>query len=103
MIIVDELFDGSPFYHGPYADRARAVGEQHGHLWCHMASTVSDDELHAFAEQLGMTRRGFDRDHYDLTPPRRARAIELGAIEVSAEEMMFVIRYDRRGIIRPTP
>lgn len=103
MIIVDELFDGSPFYHGPYADRARAVGAQHGHLWCHMASTTSDDQLHAFAEQLGLSRRSFDRDHYDLTPIRRAQAIELGAVEVSADELMFVVKYDRRGYARPTP
>ena len=101
MIIVDVLFDGSPFYHGPYADRARATGALNQHLWCHLASTVSDDELHAFAGRLGLTRRAFDRDHYDLTPARRAMAIELGAVEVTADELMLVVRYDRRGIARP--
>lgn len=101
MIIVDELFDGSPFYHGPYADRARAVGAQNQHLWCHLGSTRSDDELHAFAALLGLSRRSFDRDHYDLTPARRIQAIELGAVEVSPDELMCVLRYDRRGLPRP--
>jgi hypothetical protein len=101
VIIVDELFDGSPFYHGPYADRARAVGALNQHLWCHLGSTTSDDELHAFAEVLGLSRRSFDRDHYDLTPSRRAIAIELGAVEVTADELMCVLRYDRRGVPRP--
>lgn len=101
MIIVDDLFDGSPFYHGPYVDRARAVGELNQHLWCHMASTTSDRELHAFAERLGLSRRSFDRDHYDLTPARRSMAVELGAVEVSADELMYVVRYDRRGLARP--
>ena len=101
MIIVDELFDGSLFYHGPYAERARAVGALHDHLWCHMASTTSDDQLHTFAERLGLTRRSFDRDHYDLTPNRRAMAIALGAVEVTADELMYVVRYLRRGYARP--
>jgi hypothetical protein len=101
VIIVDELFDGSLFYHGPNADRARTVGALNGHLWCHLASTTSDDELHAFAKRVGLTRRSFDRDHYDLTPARRALAIELGAVEVTADELMFVLRYDRRGNARP--
>jgi hypothetical protein len=103
VIIVDALFDGSPFYHGPYADRARAVGARHQHRWCHLASTTSDDELHSFAELLGLSRRSFDRDHYDLTPDRQALAIALGAVEVSADELMFVVRYDRRGFARPAP
>jgi hypothetical protein len=101
VIIVDDLFNGSPFYHGPHAASVRAVGAINGHRWCHMASTESDDELHEFAARLGLPRRAFDRDHYDLTPARRARAVELGAVEVTAREMVCVIRYDRRGIPRP--
>jgi hypothetical protein len=51
------------------------VGARNQHRWCHLASTTSDDELHAFAELLGLSRRSFDRDHYDLTPARQAMAI----------------------------
>ena len=101
MIIVDDLFDGSGFYHGPNAERARDVGARNGHLWCHMTSTTSFDELHDFAARLGMSLRSFDRDHYDLTPARRAMALELGAVAVTADEMFSVTRYDLRGLPRP--
>lgn len=47
----------------------------------------SADELHAFAERLGIQRRWFqskpgrpEHDHYDLTASLRAEAIALGAV-----------------------
>jgi hypothetical protein len=70
-----------------YVDHAFAYGEWGrwsggGHL---QADTT--DELHAFAERLGMRREWFqskprrpENDHYDLTHTLRARALELGAI-----------------------
>ena len=41
--------------------------------WCHMATDGELDELHAFAARLGLRRRWFQRDHYDLPPHGRAR------------------------------
>jgi hypothetical protein len=64
---------------------ARPMG--HGR-WCHLATDCSFDELHAFAERLGIPRRGFQGDHYDLTPALRERALELGAYPVSTREMI---------------
>jgi hypothetical protein len=70
-----------------YIDHAFAYGEWGrwsggGHL---QADTT--DELHAFAERLGLRREWFqsrpgrpENDHYDLTQAGRARALELGAI-----------------------
>jgi Protein of unknown function (DUF4031) len=55
--------------------------------WCHMVSDASFDELHAFAHALGIPRERFQRDHYDLPPPLRARAVALGALEVSIHEL----------------
>jgi hypothetical protein len=65
----------------------------HGRLWGHMVSDVSPAELHDFAAALGVPRRGFDRDHYDLPeelltrltasglrrPKRRSRGQSRGA------------------------
>ena len=45
-------------------DPPNAAG--HGRLWSHLASDTSFDELHAFARELGIPERGFDRDHYDV-------------------------------------
>jgi hypothetical protein len=55
--------------------------------WCHMVSDVDFDELHAFAARLGIPRRGFQGDHYDLPPPLRARAVALGAQAVTTREL----------------
>jgi hypothetical protein len=54
--------------------------------WCHMASDTDFEELHAFAEQLGIPRHRFQGDHYDLPPHLRERAVALGAEEVARRE-----------------
>jgi len=51
-------------------------------------SDESYDELHAFAERLGIPRRAFQGDHYDLPEDYRTRAIELGATPVSSRELV---------------
>lgn len=65
------------FLHG---DWGRWTGG--GHL-----QADSREELHAFAESMGLRRAWFqtkpgrpDHDHYDLTAEARRRALELGAI-----------------------
>jgi len=55
--------------------------------WCHMVSDESFEELHAFAAALGIPRTRFQRDHYDLHPELRARAIAHGAREVTIHEL----------------
>jgi hypothetical protein len=55
--------------------------------WCHMACDGDFEELHAFAARLGIPRRAFQGDHYDLPPHYRARAVELGAEEVSTRDL----------------
>ena len=51
--------------------------------WCHLVSDAGFDELHLFARALGIPRRRFQGDHYDLHPALRARAVALGAHEVA--------------------
>ena len=63
-----------------------AVTLWRGKRWAHlMADTL--DELHAFAERLGLPRRAFQDKtsgaHYDVTAQLRERAIALGAVPVS--------------------
>jgi hypothetical protein len=57
-------------------------------LWAHLVSDSSYDELHTFAERLGIPRRGFQGDHYDVPAELRLQAIELGAIPVPAKELL---------------
>jgi hypothetical protein len=70
-----------------YVDHAFAYGEWGrwsggGHL-----QADTPEELHAFAQRLGMRREWFqskpsrpENDHYDLTERRRVLALGLGAI-----------------------
>jgi hypothetical protein len=56
--------------------------------WCHVVSDASFEELHAFAAELGIPRRAFQGDHYDLPPHLRARALALGALPVSTRDLL---------------
>ena len=67
--------------------------------WGHMVSDESYDELHAFAEALGVPRRGFERDHYDVPAELHDAAIEAGASLVSSKEL--VRRLTAAGLRRP--
>ena len=56
--------------------------------WAHLVSDESYDELHAFAALLGLERRWFQGDHYDIPAEHRERAIELGAHPVPSRELI---------------
>jgi muramoyltetrapeptide carboxypeptidase len=60
----------------------------HGRLWSHLASDESFDELHRFAEKLGIPQRGFDRDHYDIPAERYDRVVAAGATPVTSRELI---------------
>lgn len=60
----------------------------HGRLWSHLASDASFDELHRFAASLGIPRRGFDRDHYDVPAERYDQVVAAGAVPVSSRELV---------------
>lgn len=63
-----------------YVDDSRLAWR--GKSWCHLVAD-SINELHAFAEQLGLRREWFqDRTmypHYDVTVRVKERALALGA------------------------
>ncbi len=78
MIYVDTLFNCQP--------TRRWRWNQASHL---VADTV--DELHAFAEELGLKRVWFQSTgtipHYDLTVYKRREAVRQGAKEITMREM----------------
>ncbi|CAL9458671.1 hypothetical protein SUDANB58_02601 [Streptomyces sp. enrichment culture] len=71
----------------------------HGRMWSHLVSDVSFDELHAFAARLGVPRRAFDRDHYDIPAHRYADAVRAGAVEAGSREVVWMLR--AAGLRRP--
>ncbi|PLA73422.1 DUF4031 domain-containing protein [Hydrogenovibrio sp. SC-1] len=54
--------------------------------WCHLVAD-SLDELHVFAEELGLKRAWFQKNasypHYDVTIEVRAKALRIGALKGS--------------------
>lgn len=60
----------------------------HGRLWSHLASDESFEELHRFAATLGIPRRGFDRDHYDIPAERYEQVVAAGAVPVGSRELI---------------
>lgn len=70
----------------------RAVWRWRGRRWAHLASDHSYAELHDIARRLGLKREWFQGDHYDIPATVRERAVDLGAEEVSARELVRRLR-----------
>jgi hypothetical protein len=75
-----------------YVDTMRAPFR--GMLMCHMIAT-SEEELHAMAAAIGMQRKSYQRDHYDVSMEMKELAIQRGAREIGIRElaaMVFLLR-----------
>lgn len=68
-----------------------------GRRWCHL---MADDtaELHGFAARLGLKLSSYQgppktsAPHYDITGLERDRALRLGAVKCSREEIVAIFR-----------
>lgn len=65
-------------------------------IMCHMIAD-SEDELHAMAESIGMERRRYQRDHYDIPLPMKLLALAGGAREISQRQLACMVWLRRRG------
>jgi hypothetical protein len=60
-----------------------------GRRWSHLVSDTHYDELHAFvAQHLGMPRRAFQGDHYDVPEELYEVAVAAGAEAVGSRELL---------------
>lgn len=57
-----------------------------------MVSDLSIEDLHSFAESIGVKRHWFHKDHYDIREFEYERAIEAGAILVTSREIVKIKR-----------
>lgn len=78
----------------------RAVWPWRGRRWAHLVSDADYEELHEFAGRLGIPRRAFQGDHYDVPSEYRDAAISLGAEAVDGRELVRRLR-DSGLRIRP--
>jgi hypothetical protein len=63
-----------------------------GRRWCHLVSDASLDELHSFATEHDIPRRGFQGDHYDVPEELRPALIAGGAQVVRSRELLRRLR-----------
>ncbi|MFI7482797.1 DUF4031 domain-containing protein [Kocuria sp. M1R5S2] len=76
----------------------------HGTHFSHLVSDTSYDELHAFAERLGVPRRAFDEDHYDVREALYGDAVAAGAVPVDGRELArLLVRSGLRVPARARP
>ena len=59
--------------------------------WAHMIADT-EAELHTMAAQIGLRREWFQGDHYDVTPTKRERAIQFGAILLDRRDFVYTLR-----------
>ena len=84
----------------------RPLWPAHGTLWSHLVSDASLEELHRLAESVGLPRRSFDLDHYDVPAHRYDELVAAGAVPVSNRELvkrlqasgLRVSQRERRGL-----
>ncbi len=63
-----------------------------GDRWAHLASDTSVDELHEFANAIGIRRLAFQDDHYDVPVAVRELALERGARAVTSRVLVASLR-----------
>ncbi|MGI8697002.1 MAG: DUF4031 domain-containing protein [Mycobacteriales bacterium] len=66
----------------------RAIWSFRGQLWAHLVSDQSYAELHDFAAGLGVPRRAFQGDHYDIPARLREDAVLAGATATDSAELV---------------
>lgn len=75
-----------------YVDDMRA---QFGRMiLCHMLADT-EAELHKMAGEIGVARKWFQGDHYDVSLSKRKMAVRLGAQEITQREAVEIRNRNR--------
>lgn len=71
-------------------------------IMCHMIADT-EAELHAMADRIGVARKWFQGDHYDIAESKRALAVAAGAVEITWRQCGVMAVNRRRGNPLGTP
>ena len=77
-----------------YVDTMRAPFK--GMVMCHMIADT-EAELHTMAAAIGMQRRSYQGDHYDVPLEMKRLAMDLGAREIGIRECAAMVFLARAG------
>lgn len=58
----------------------------------------SEAELLAFANKLGLARKWYQGDHFDVSISVRTKAIELGAVAITLKQLACMSALRKRGL-----
>lgn len=70
-------------------------------IMCHMVGDT-EQELHAMAVLIGVARKWYQGNHYDVCLSMRAKAVSLGAIEITQRELARMTLAKRRAAVTQT-
>ncbi len=63
----------------------------------------TEEELHKMADAIGLKRRWYQGDHYDVSMVMRGKAIELGAVAVTMRTVAYMAMNKKMGYPMGTP
>lgn len=66
------------------------------YVMCHMIADT-EEELHAMAEKIGVARKWYQGDHYDIARSKRFLAILNGAKPITMRQLSCMAMLRRRG------
>ncbi len=64
-------------------------------IMCHMIADT-EVELHAMANRIGVARRWYQENHYDICLNKKMVAVQLGAIEISQRQCGCMVMKQRK-------
>lgn len=67
-------------------------------IMCHMQADTPA-ELHAMADAIGVQRKWYQGNHYDISLAKRVLAVQLGAVEVTQRELGRMT-WERKQLLR---
>jgi hypothetical protein len=64
-----------------------------------MSHMISDneDELHAMAQKVGVAKKWYQKDHYDICMEKRLQAIAFGAVPITLKQLSCMAMLRRMG------
>lgn len=83
-----------------YVDDMRARFARY--VMCHMIADT-EAELHAMADRIGVARKWYQGDHYDICLSKRASAVANGATEITWREAGLMCANRRATGLLGTP
>ena len=83
-----------------YVDDMKAsVGRM---IMCHMIADT-EAELHAMADRIGIARKWYQGDHYDICKSMRQKAVKAGACEVTMRQAALMLATWKQTGVMPAP